>query len=368
MAGNSFGRILRLTTFGESHGAGLGGVLDGCPAGLELCEADLQRDLDLRRPGRGGASSPRRESDTVHILSGVFEGRTSGTPIAFYVANEDMRPRDYSAIAGIFRPGHADWGYFQKFGLRDYRGGGRSSGRETLARVAAGAIAEKILAREGIVCHAGCIELGGVAAPGPFDLAGASARDFFAASDGAPEHFACRVEEVRSQGETLGGLVRLVAANVPPGLGEPVFDKLEAVLAHAMMSVGAVRGVEVGAGFAAARLTGSRNNDRILPPSGSGGIRGRGATNGASFASNNAGGIAGGISTGQDIVLTVAVKPIPSIGREQVSLDESGRERAFRVGGRHDLAAIPRIVPVLLAMLRLVLADALLLQRREGDF
>lgn len=359
MAGNTFGRTLRLTTFGESHGPGLGGVLDGCPAGLELCEADIQAELDLRKPGQGPTATKRKESDTVRLLSGVFEGRTTGTPIGFYIANEDQRSRDYGNLADVFRPGHADWGYFQKYnGIRDHRGGGRSSGRETAARVAGGVIAQKILARKGVGIQAACVELGGIAVPaGDVDMERALSRPYFAASDVAPALWDAAVAEARKAGDTLGGIVQIVARNVPAGLGEPVFDKLEAVLAHAVMSVGAVKGVEVGEGFAAARLRGSQNNDALLPGA-------DGSISSACFASNHAGGILGGISSGQDIVLRAAVKPIASIAQEQQTVDKEGRTAEVLAGGRHDLSAIPRIVPVLSAMAALALADALLLQSR----
>lgn len=359
MAGNTFGRILRLTTFGESHGPGLGGVLDGCPAGLELCEVDIQAELDLRKPGQGPTATKRKESDTLRLLSGVFEGRTTGTPIAFYIANEDQRSRDYGNLAEVFRPGHADWGYFAKYnGIRDHRGGGRSSGRETAARVAGGAIAKKILARAGVIVQAACVELGGIAVPaGDVDMERAQGRPYFAASDAAPPLWDAAVAEARKAGDTLGGIVQIVARHVPAGLGEPVFDKLEAVLAHAVMSVGAVKGVEVGEGFAAARLRGSQNNDPLLPGA-------DGALSSVRFVSNHAGGILGGISSGQDIVLRAAVKPIASIAQEQRSVDTQGRAAAVLIEGRHDLSAIPRIVPVLSAMTALALADALLLQGR----
>ena len=359
MSGNTFGRLLRLTTYGESHGAGLGGILDGCPAGLPLCEEDLQRELDLRKPGSGPTATARKESDTVHILSGVFEGVTTGTPVAFHVANEDQRSRDYGNLADVFRPGHADWSYFHKYGVRDYRGGGRSSGRETVARVAGGAIAKKLLAVRGIRVLAACIELGGNAVPPrDIDMDGAQARPYFAASDTAPEHWDARVREARNAHDTLGGIVQIVARGVPAGLGEPVFDKLDAVLAHALMSVGAVKGVEVGEGFNSAWLMGSQNNDP-LQPGPDGDLSGR-----DNFASNHAGGILGGISTGQEIVLRAAVKPIASIPQEQQTIDTSGKAASVLIGGRHDLSAIPRIVPVLSAMTALALADMLLLQER----
>lgn len=367
MAGNSFGRILQLSTFGESHGPGLGGILDGCPAGLALSEADIQRKLDLRKPGHGPTATKRKESDSVRLLSGVFEGQTTGTPIAFYIANEDQRSHDYGNLADVFRPGHADWGFFQKFnGIRDYRGGGRSSGRETAARVAGGAIAELLLAREGITLYAACVELGGIAiAEADIEMDHALTRPYFAASDAAPSLWDAAVQEARKAGDTLGGIVRIEARNVPAGLGEPVFDKLDAVLAHALMSVGAVKGVEVGEGFTAARLRGSQNNDALLPGDAAGAQACVcGAAPSACFASNHAGGIIGGISSGQNICLRAAIKPIASITHEQQSIDKQGNPVPIVVGGRHDLAAIPRIVPVLQAMTALTLADALLLQKR----
>ena len=360
MAGNSFGRILRLTSYGESHGPGLGGVLDGCPAGLPLSEEDLQHELDLRKPGQGATATKRKESDTVRILSGVFQGLTTGTPIAFHIANEDQRSRDYGNLAQVFRPGHADWGFSKKsHGIRDYRGGGRSSGRETVARVAAGAIAKKLLATRGIRIVAGAVELGGIAVPPEAcDPDAALSRPFFAAADSVVPLWEERVAAARAAGDTLGGVVQVVARNVPAGLGEPVFDKLDAVLAQALMSVGAVKGVEIGDGFAAARSRGSFNNDAYRP-AGAGSTPGNPAT-------NHCGGILGGISTGQPLVMTVAIKPIPSIAKEQQSVNAEGSPVSLRVGGRHDICAIPRVNPVLEAMAALTVADALLLQRRMG--
>lgn len=351
MAGNTFGSIFKLTTFGESHGPALGGVVDGCPAGVVLDEAVIQAELDKRRPGQGGvAATARKEPDAVRLLSGVFEGRTTGTPIGFVVENTDQRSRDYGKIKDVFRPGHGDLTYQAKYGLRDYRGGGRSSGRETVSRVAGGAVAAAFLQTLGITVRAGTVELGGIAAKS-VDLHQADSRPFFAADDDAALRWEERIRHVAALGDTLGGVVEIHACGVPAGLGEPVFNKLDACLAGALMSVGAVKGVEIGAGFAASRMLGSQNND----PMGA-----------AGFASNNAGGILAGISSGQDIVLRAAVKPIPSIAMEQRTLDRFGDERTIRVGGRHDICAIPRVVPVLAAMVRLVLADMVLLQRRMG--
>ena len=348
MSGNTFGKIFRLTTYGESHGPGLGGIVDGCPAGVPLDEALIQAELDKRRPGRGGASTPRKEPDTVRILSGVFEGKTTGTPIGFHVANTGQHSADYDALRDVYRPGHADYTFDAKFGFRDHRGGGRSSGRETVARVAGGAIAQALLGREGIRLYACAASFGGIAAP-LTDIAGAETRAFFAPDDAVIPQWEEAVQRAKADGDTLGGLVRIEARGVPAGLGEPVFDKLDALFAHALMSVGAVKGVAVGDGFAVADLPGSANNDPLVP---------------GGFASNHGGGILGGISSGQTIVLTAAVKPIASIGREQQTVNSKGEPVTIRVGGRHDLSAIPRIVPVLKAMAALVLADALLLQKR----
>ncbi len=352
MAGNTFGTLFRLTTFGESHGPALGGVVDGCPAGIALDEALIQTELDKRRPGQGGlAVTARQEPDQIRLLSGTFEGQTTGTSIGFVVENTDQRSRDYGEIKDIFRPGHGDMTYQAKYGLRDYRGGGRSSGRETVARVAGGAVAGAFLDTLGVQVRAVTVELGAIPA-GRIDLDGAEERPFFAADPDAIEPWQKRVKEIAGLGDTLGGIVEIHAHGVPIGLGEPVFDKLDARLAGALMSVGAVKGVEIGAGFQAARLTGSQNNDPMGPDG---------------FSSNNAGGILAGISSGQDLVVRAAIKPIPSIAQEQRTVDRFGQARTIRVGGRHDICAIPRVVPVLAAMVRLVLADMILLQRRMGQ-
>jgi chorismate synthase len=352
MAGNTFGTLFRLTTFGESHGPALGGVIDGCPAAVALDEALIQTELDKRRPGQGGlAVTARQEPDRVRLLSGIFEGRTTGTSIGFVVENTDQRSRDYGEIKDIFRPGHGDMTYQAKYGLRDYRGGGRSSGRETVARVAGGAVAGAFLRTLGLTVRAVTVELGGIAAE-RIELDGAETRPFFAAAPEAVEPWQERIREVAGQGDTVGGIVEIHAHGVPVGLGEPVFDKLDARLAGALMSVGAVKGVEIGTGFRAARLTGSQNNDPMGPDG---------------FLSNNAGGVLAGISSGQDLVVRAAVKPIPSIAQEQQTVDRFGQARLIRVGGRHDICAIPRVVPVLAAMVRLVLADMVLLQRRMGQ-
>ncbi len=364
MSGNTFGQLFRLTTFGESHGVALGGIVDGCPAGLSLDEAFIQQRLNERRPGgQNGkdslASTSRCEGDRVRVLSGLFEGKATGTPIAFIIENENQKSKDYGDIANIFRPGHADITYAAKYGLRDYRGGGRASGRETVARVAGGAIAESLLLSVGIEIYAATVELGGVCVDkSAINMQEAQGRAFFAATDDIIETWQDVIEKTRTHKDTVGGIVRIEVHNVPAGLGEPVFAKLDASLAYALMSVGAVKGVEVGSGFESARMSGSENNDPIL--SMQGGV--------ADFASNNAGGILGGISSGQDIILQAAIKPIPSIGMEQSSIDNAGNAVKLHIGGRHDICAIPRIVPVLRAMTALCLADSLVMQRRMGEF
>lgn len=352
MAGNTFGQIFKLTTFGESHGPGIGGVIDGCPSKLPLCEADIQGELDKRRPGQGLASTARKEPDQVKILSGVFEGQTTGTPIAFYIANQDQRSRDYSKIKDIFRPGHGDFTYQAKYGLRDYRGGGRSSGRETAARVAGGAIAHKVIQAHGISVWAYTKELGGISARTKGlrteDLQKSQDNPFFAPNLKVVPQWEERIKEVKKAGESIGGLVEIQALGVPAGLGEPVFDKLDARLAYALMGVGAVKAVEIGAGLEAARLLGSQNNDPLDK---------------TGFSQNNAGGILAGISSGQAIITRATIKPIPSIALVQQTINMAGEKVTLRIEGRHDVSAIPRIVPVLKAMVCLVLADMLLLQQ-----
>jgi chorismate synthase len=347
LAGNTFGQVFRVTTWGESHGPALGAVIDGCPPRLPLAPEDVQLELDRRRPGVQAHASKRREPDRVEVLSGVFEGHTTGTPISLIVYNRDVRSQDYDALREVFRPGHGDFTFQAKYGLRDHRGGGRASARETVARVAAGAVAQKVLDRDKIKVVAYTLELGGVTAE-KIDESIIWNNAFFCPDAGVVEAMAARVQEVKARSDSLGGLVQVRVKGCPPGLGEPVFDKLDAILAQAVMSVGAVKGVEIGTGFAAARMLGSEHNDPLIP---------------GGFASNHAGGILAGISNGDEIVVTTAVKPIPSIAQEQQTIDLEGRPHTIKVGGRHDISAIPRIVPVILAMVRLTLADFLLRQR-----
>ena len=347
MAGNTFGTIFRLTTFGESHGPALGGVIDGCPPGVPVTEGLIQRDLDRRRPGAGGLTgTARKEPDAVRLLSGVFEGESTGTPIAFAIENTDQRSRDYEAAKNLLRPGHADGTYLAKSGRRDYRGGGRASARETAARVAGGAVAASLLAGCGIDVFAYTVEFGGLPAT-VMDAAGAADQAFCAPDPAVIPAWEARARQAMASGDSLGGIVEVTATGVPAGLGEPVFDKLDARLAYALMGIGAVKGVEIGAGFAAARLTGSTNNDPIVTPP----------------ESNNAGGILGGISNGQPVTVRAAIKPIPSIAVPQRTMDIAGNPAEIVVGGRHDRSAIPRVVPVIRAMVLLVLADFLLAQQ-----
>lgn len=354
MSGNTFGVLFRVTTWGESHGPATGAVVEGCPPGLDLAKRDIQEALERRRPGRAETSSSRKETDAVEILSGVFESRTTGTPISLLIRNQDARKGDYDALKEVFRPGHGDFTYFHKYGIRDHRGGGRASGRETAARVAAGAIAAKVMARTGIRVTAYTKALGGIAAdaslcaPDKIDIDQVRGNALCCPDPVAAAAMLVKLREAASQGDSLGGLVEICVRGCPPGLGEPVFDKLDADLARALMSIGTVKGVEIGAGFSVAQMRGSQSNDPITPEG---------------FTSNHAGGILAGISTGQDIVLRVACKPIASIARDQQTVDLHGRPVTFSVQGRHDVSVIPRIVPVCEAMVHIVMADHWLRQQ-----
>lgn len=322
-------------------------VIDGCPAGMELSEEEIQTDLDRRRPGQALGTSSRKERDRVEILSGLFEGKTTGAPLCLVVKNEDVDSTPYEAMRDLFRPGHADFTYQAKYGLRDHRGGGRASARETVGRVAAGAVAKKILVQQGIDILAYTVELGGIRAE-EVDLREVHRNGFHCPDPGAAQAMERLVEETKLQGDTLGGIVEILVRGCPAGLGEPVFDKMEADLAKALMSIGAIRALEVGAGFQVARMRGSQCNDPIGP---------RG------FKKNDAGGILGGITNGEDIILRVAVKPIPSISQDQETIDRLGQPARLQIRGRHDVSAIPRVIPVCEAMVALVLVDHLLRQR-----
>lgn len=342
-----FGRYFRVATFGESHGPALGVVIDGLPAGLELPVERIQAELDRRRPGRTPFSSPRAEPDRVEVLSGVAEGRTLGSPLALVIRNRDARPGDYAGLAQVFRPGHADYTYWRKYGLPPQPGGGRASGRETAARVAAGAVARLLLAPLGVEIAAYTVQVGTVRAA-RIDRDFARSHPLLAADPERAADMEAQVRAAQAEGDSVGGVVELVARGVPPGLGEPVFHKLDAALGGAMLSIGGVKGVEIGAGFAAAVRRGSQNNDQM---------------DAGGFTSNHAGGILGGISTGQDIVLRLAVKPTPSIARPQQTQALDGSPRRIQIGGRHDPCLCPRVAPVAEAMAALVLADAWLAQR-----
>jgi chorismate synthase len=347
MAGNTFGKVFRVTTWGESHGSALGAVIDGCPPGLELDVSDIQKDLEKRRPGKGGGASPRKEPDQVEILSGVFEGLTTGTPISLIIFNKDAQSGAYDHLQHIFRPGHGDLTYLKKYGIRDHRGGGRASARETVARVAAGAVARKVLAENDISVIAYTVALGDVTTSRR-NMKDINKNRLYCPDIEAAARMEELIESVRKKGDSLGGVVEIRSSGCPVGLGEPVFDKLDAVLAQALMSIGAVKGVEIGAGFRAAELLGSENNDALTPKG---------------YRTNNAGGILAGISNGDAIIARVAVKPIPSISIEQDTLNLDNEPVKIRVGGRHDISAIPRIVPVCEAMVCLTLADHLLRQK-----
>ena len=351
MSGNTLGRLFAVTSFGESHGPAIGCVVDGCPPGLELAEADIQRDLDRRRPGTSRHVSQRREPDTVEILSGVFEGRTTGTPIALLIRNEDARSKDYANIADTFRPGHADYTYWQKYGIRDYRGGGRQSARETAVRVAAGAIARKWLReRYGVEIRGHLTQLGSNAIAFE-DWADVDANPFFAANHSQIAALEKFMDALRKSGDSCGARVEVIAAGVPVGWGEPVDDKLDADIAHAMMSINAVKGVEIGAGFKAVAQKGTEHSDEMAPEG---------------FLANNAGGILGGISTGQDIVVAIAVKPTSSIRLDRASIDKSGAPVVVNTHGRHDPCVGIRATPIAEAMLAIVLMDHALRHRAQN--
>ena len=355
MAGNDIGERFRLTTFGESHGPAIGGVVDGVPPGIPLCEADLQVDLDRRRTGQSRFTTQRQEPDTVEILSGVFEGVTTGTPIGLLIRNRDARSHDYSEIKDSFRPGHADYTYWRKYGLRDYRGGGRSSARETAVRVAAGAIARKVLG-DGVRVRGALVRMGVYEVDrSRWDWDEVRRNPFNCPDPVAAAEWEGYLDGIRKDGASIGAVIELVASGVPAGLGEPVFDRLDADIAKALMSIPAVKGVEIGAGFGAAELTGPENADEIR----------MGDDAEPVFLSNNAGGTLGGISSGQDIVARFAVKPTSSILTPRRSITTDGREIEVRTKGRHDPCVGIRAVPIGEAMLAMVLADHLLRQRAQ---
>ncbi|MGK2941808.1 MAG: chorismate synthase [Immundisolibacter sp.] len=350
MSGNTFGRLFAVTTFGESHGPALGAIIDGCPPGLPLAEADIQPDLDRRRPGTSRFTTQRQEADQVEILSGVFEGLTTGTPIGLLIRNTDHRSRDYEAIKDKFRPGHADYTYQQKFAHRDYRGGGRSSARETAARVAAGAVARKYLAGRGILIRGYLAQMGDIALA-LRDWAAVHENPFFCPDPSRVPELEAAITLLRRDGDSVGARVNVVASGLQPGLGEPVFDRLDADIAHAMMGINAVKGVEIGAGFEVVRQKGSEHRDQMSA---------------AGFLSNRAGGVLGGISSGQDITVSLALKPTSSIRLPGRTVDVHGVDTDIVTTGRHDPCVGIRAVPIAEAMLALVLMDHLLRQRAQN--
>ena len=352
MSGNSFGKLFVVTSFGESHGIAIGCIVDGCPPGLELGEADLQDDLDRRKPGTSRHTTQRREDDAVQILSGTFEGKTTGTPIALLIPNQDQRPKDYSNIMNQFRPGHADYTYTQKYGFRDYRGGGRSSARETALRVAAGGIAKKYLAEQCGIKIRGYLSQLGPLKPENFEWEEVNNNPFFCPDAAMVPEMEKYMDALRKEGESIGAKISVVASGVPPGLGEPIFDRIDAEIAHAMMSINAVKGVEIGAGFDSIEQKGTAHRDEITPEG---------------FLSNNAGGTLGGITSGQDILVNIALKPTSSIHLPGKTVDLDGQAVEIRTKGRHDPCVGIRATPIAEAMLALVLMDHYLRNRAQNS-
>lgn len=349
MSANSFGQLFKLTSFGESHGPAIGGIIEGCPAGLDIDIKEVQAFLDRRRPGSTELGTARRESDQVEFLSGIFEGKTTGTPIGFIIRNEDSRPEDYAEIKDIFRPSHADFTYTEKYGFRDYRGGGRSSARETACRIVAGAIANRLLSGTGLKVEAFVSAVGDVALKTPYqqlDLSKTYENEVRCPDPHIASFMAGRIEKERKAGDSVGGVVSCVIRNCPPGLGEPVFNKLHAALAFAMMGINAVKGFEYGSGFAGSAMKGSEHNDEMEVISGK-----------KVFKTNHSGGIQGGISNGEDIFFNVAFKPVASIGKLQQTVNQKNENTALELKGRHDPCVVPRAVPIVEAMAWMVLAD-----------
>ena len=350
MAGNSFGNLFKLTTFGESHGVAIGGIIDGCPAGLELDLEQVQKEMDRRKPGQSAIVTQRKESDTVKFLSGIFEGKTTGTPIGFIIENADQKSKDYSHIKDVYRPSHADYTYDQKYGSRDYRGGGRSSARETACRVAAGAIAKQLLKDIKITAYTSAV--GDIQLQKSFqelDLSEIEKNPVRCPDPETAAKMEALIREIRSQGDTVGGVVECVISNLPAGLGEPVFEKLHAKLGAAMLSINAVKGFEYGSGFAGAAMKGSEHNDLFNPD--------------GSTKTNHSGGIQGGISNGMEIVFRVAFKPVATLIQKQQTINKAGEEVEMQGKGRHDPCVVPRAIPIVEAMAALVLADFYLINK-----
>jgi len=351
MSGNTFGKLFTVTSFGESHGKAIGCIVDGCPPGIEISEADLQVDLDRRKPGTSRYTTQRKEADEVKILSGVFEGQTTGTPIALIIENTDQRSKDYSNIADTFRPAHADYTYMQKYGVRDYRGGGRSSARETAMRVAAGSIAKKYLKQKFDVEIAGYLSQLGPIKIEKVDMSIVNSNPFFCPDADKIKEMEDYMKALNKEGNSIGAKISVVATNIPPGLGEPIFDRLDAELAHAFMSINAVKGVEIGAGFESIEQKGTEHRDEMTPEG---------------FLSNNAGGVLGGISTGQDIVAHMALKPTSSIHLPGKSIDKQGNAIEVSTKGRHDPCVGIRATPIAEAMMAIVLLDHLMRHRAQN--
>lgn len=362
---NTFGTLYRLTTFGESHGAAIGGVIDGCPPGIEIDEAYVQEELDRRKPGQSRLTTARREGDRVEFLSGIFEGRTTGTPIGFVVRNADQHSYDYDALRSVFRPSHADFSYQMKYGIRDHRGGGRSSARETISRVVGGAVAKLVLRKSGVCVRAWTAQVGDIACERDWtrlDLDAIETNDVRCPDVDVARRMEQLILDVKADGDTIGGIVAGVITGCPPGLGEPVFGKLHAQLGAAMLSINAVKGFEYGSGFDGVTQRGSQQNDIIVPAQSADGLA-DGKGGGCRFLSNNSGGIQGGISNGQDIYFRVAFKPVATLLREQHTVDLNGNAVEFKAKGRHDPCVLPRAVPVVEAMTAMVILDNYLLNK-----
>ncbi len=359
MAGNSFGQLFRITTFGESHGGGVGVIIDGCPPGVEITQEEIQKDLDRRKPGQSAITSPRKEEDLIKIYSGIFEGVTTGTPIMLMALNQDARPQDYEHLKNLYRPSHADFTYYQKYGLRDWRGSGRASARETLARVASGAIAKKYLAQKlGISILSYVEQVGDLKLD--LDLDDVSLEKIESNIIRCPDpEMAAKmielVEKVRDEGDSVGGVIKGIIKGVPAGLGEPVFDKLSADLGKAMLSINAVKGFEIGSGFAGTSLYGSQHNDEFFNDQGKPGLR-----------TNNAGGVIGGISSGETIYFRVAFKPVSTIKKQQQTINKKNEEVVLEASGRHDPCVLPRAVPIVDAMSALVIIDHYLRHKAQN--
>jgi chorismate synthase len=355
MSGNTFGRIFRLTTFGESHGAAIGGIIDGCPAGLELHLDTVRREMARRRPGQSALTTERDEEDGVEFLSGIFEGKTTGAPVAFSIKNRDQRSADYDELKNVFRPSHADFTYQEKYGIRDHRGGGRSSARETACRVAAGAVAKMLLARYGISVNAFVRQVGTVSLSEDYfsgDIETAETNDVRCPDPVKAREMDALISKVKSEGDSVGGVIQCLIKNLPVGLGEPVFDKFHAVMAHAMMSINAAKGFELGSGFDGAQLKGSQANDVFTSKEGK-----------VQTVTNHSGGVQGGLTNGMPVYFNVAFKPVSTIARPQQTLTTQGKEVELKAAGRHDPCVVPRAVPIVEAMAALVVADFMLLSR-----